>query len=171
MKIFLIGFMGSGKTTLGRRLATKLAYPFFDMDKEIESHINMSIAEYFKEYGEEAFRKVENGVLKTSKYPENAVIATGGGAPCFYDNLDWMNKNGLTVYLSLSPKALAQRLANATDERPVLKNLKGDELEAFIAEKLKSREGFYTQAKLTIKGADQTPERFSAILKEGNYLK
>ncbi|MFD2162511.1 shikimate kinase [Paradesertivirga mongoliensis] len=171
MRIFLIGFMGSGKTTLGRRLATKLAYPFIDMDKEIESHINMSIAEYFKEYGEEAFRKIENEVLKTSTYPESAIIATGGGAPCFYDNLDWMNKNGLTVYLSLSPKALAKRLVNATDERPVLKNLKGDELECFITEKLKLREAFYTQAKLTIKGADQTPERFSAILKEGNYLK
>ena len=163
--------MGSGKTTLGKRLALKLGYSFIDMDKEIEAVAGMSISAYFERYGEEAFRETENRVLKTINLPEGAVIATGGGAPCFYDNLDWMNKNGLTIYLSLSPKALALRLENATNERPILKNLKGLELENFIAERLKMREEFYQQAKLTINGIDQTPERLSAILKQENYLK
>lgn len=171
MKIFLIGFMGSGKTTLGKRLASKLRYQFVDIDKVIEASAGMSIAEYFAKFGEDAFRELETTTLKSLKLPDNTVIATGGGAPCFFDNLEWMNQEGTTVYLSLSPKALAQRLANAIDERPVLKNLKGEELEQFIAERLKAREGFYKRAKLTIKGADQTPERLSAILKEENYLK
>ncbi|MBC8052050.1 MAG: AAA family ATPase [Sphingobacteriaceae bacterium] len=171
MKIFLIGFMGSGKTTLGKRLALKLGYRFIDMDKEIETATNMSISQYFSDFGEDAFRETENKILKSSDLPVDAIIATGGGAPCFFDNLEWMNKNGLTIYLSLSPKALALRLANATDERPILKNLKGELLEAFIAERLKARDSFYTQAKLTIMGADQTPERVIGILKEKGYLK
>ena len=171
MRFFLIGFMGSGKSTLGKRLATKLGFPFIDMDKEIEASINMSIAEYFSKHGEAAFREIEHSILKSNNFPENAIIATGGGAPCFFDNIDWMNKNGVTIYLSLSPKALAQRLVNATEERPVLKNLKGPELEQFIAEKLKAREIFYKQAKISINGIDQTPEKLATILKRENYLK
>jgi shikimate kinase len=171
MKLYLIGFMGSGKTTLGKRLALKLGYQFIDIDKIIENDIKMSIAEYFKLYGEEAFRAKENAIIKTMEAPENAVIATGGGAPCFHDNLEWMNEHGLTVYLSLSPKALAERLRNATEQRPILKNLKGEALEEFIAEKLKERNPFYTKAQLTIKGADQTPEKFIEVLKRENYLK
>jgi shikimate kinase len=171
MKLYLIGFMGSGKTTLGKRLALKLGYQFIDIDKIIENDIKMSIAEYFKLHGEEAFRAKETAIIKTMQVPENAVIATGGGAPCFHDNLEWMNKHGLTVYLSLSPKALAERLRNATEQRPILKNLKGEALEEFIAEKLKERNPFYTKAQLTIKGADQTPEKFIEVLKRENYLK
>lgn len=163
--------MGSGKTTLGRRLALKLGYPFIDLDKEIEAEIQMPISEYFGLYGEDSFREKENQLLKTYKYPEKAIIATGGGAPCFFDNLEWMNQNGITAYLSLSPKALALRLANGIAERPILKNMKGDDLENFIAEKLKTREGFYKRALLIVKGADQSPERLSEILREENYLK
>jgi shikimate kinase len=171
MRIFLIGFMGSGKSTLGKRLSIKMHYPFIDMDKAIEASVGMSISEYFKQYGEDKFRETENRMLKESDFPENVIIATGGGAPCFFDNLEWMNKLGLTIYLSLSPKALAQRLANATEERPVLKGLKGEELEKFITERLTQREEFYKKAQLTIKGADQTPERLTKLLKELNYLK
>lgn len=171
MKYFLVGFMGCGKTTLGKRLASKLNLPFIDMDKEIEASTGMSIAEYFKEHGEDGFREVESSVLKSTRFPDEAVIATGGGAPCFFDNMDWMNGNGTTIYLSLSPKALAKRLENATNERPVLQNLKGEELEKFIAERLKARDPFYRKSKLIISGADQSPEKLAAILKHEGYLK
>ena len=122
MKIFLIGFMGCGKSTLGKKLALKLGYTFVDIDKEIERMVNMSISEYFQKHGEEAFRELESSALKTINLPENSIIATGGGAPCFFDNLQWMNENGTTIYLSLSPKALAKRLENDTEQRPVLQN-------------------------------------------------
>ncbi|MEJ6982130.1 shikimate kinase [Pedobacter sp. P351] len=171
MKIFLIGFMGSGKSTLGKKLALKLGYTFIDIDKVIENQINMSISEYFQKNGEDSFRELESSILKTLELPENTIIATGGGAPCFYDNLQWMNENGTTIYLSLSPNALAKRLESATEQRPVLQNLKGDKLEQFIAEKLQLREKFYTQAEVIVKGFDQTPEKVIEILKKANYLK
>jgi shikimate kinase len=167
----MIGFMGSGKTTLGKRLAAKLSYQFIDLDKLIEAETRSSITEYFAKFGEEPFRELESRILKETDYPEDSVIATGGGAPCFFDNIQWMNKNGTTVYLSLSPKSLASRLESATEQRPVLRNLKGEALENFIAEKLDSRKSFYEQAKLRIKGADQTPERLVALLKAENHLK
>ncbi|HEY0056458.1 MAG TPA: shikimate kinase [Pedobacter sp.] len=166
MKIFLVGFMGCGKTTLGKRLASKLNYQFIDMDKVIEVETQLSINDYFSKFGEDAFREIESTILKNTIFPENAVVATGGGAPCFFDNIEWMNANGTTVYLSLSPKSLAKRLVSATEQRPILKNLKPDELEQFIAERLQLREPFYKQAKIIIKGLDQTPERVAAIIQE-----
>jgi len=171
MKIFLIGFMGCGKSTLGKKLALKLGYTFVDIDKEIERMVNMSISEYFQKNGEEAFRELESSALKTINLPENSVIATGGGAPCFFDNLQWMNANGTTIYLSLSPKALAKRLENGIEQRPVLQNLKGEQLEQFIAERLELREKFYKQAELIVKGIDQNPERIIDILRTENHLK
>lgn len=171
MKIFMIGFMGCGKSTLGKKLALKLGYPFIDIDKVIESRINMSIREYFEKNGENSFRELESSILKTTQLPENSIIATGGGAPCFFDNLEWMNENGTTVYLSLSPKALAKRLESATDQRPVLQNLKGEKLELFIADKLLEREKCYKQAELIVKGVDQTPERIIELLRTEDHLK
>jgi shikimate kinase len=171
MKIFLIGFMGCGKSTLGKKLALKLGYTFVDIDKEIERKVNMSITEYFQKNGEDSFRELESSLLKTMDLAENSVIATGGGAPCYFDNLQWMNENGTTIYLSLSPKALAKRLESATEQRPVLKNLKGEELEQLIAEKLQLREKFYKQAELIVKGIDQNPERIMEILRTENHLK
>jgi shikimate kinase len=108
--IFLIGFMGCGKTTLGRKLASRLDYEFIDLDDIFEEKVGMTITEYFSAFGEDAFRKLESEVLKQTKYPENAVVSTGGGLPCFFDNMDWMNAHGKTIYIKLSPKTLANRL-------------------------------------------------------------
>ena len=166
MKIYLIGFMGCGKSTLGKKLALKLGYQFVDIDKVIEADIKMSITEYFQKHGENNFRELEKSILRTIDIPENAIIATGGGAPCFFDNMQWMNQNGTTIYISLSPKALAKRLESATEQRPVLQNLKGEALEQFISEKLIEREPFYTQAEIIIKGHDHTAERLIDILKD-----
>ena len=166
MKLFLVGFMGCGKTTFGKKLANKLAYTFIDLDKTIEASTGMSIPQYFTKFGEAAFREKESEIIKTTEFPENAIIATGGGSPCFFDNMDWMNANGTTVYISLSPKALASRLESATEDRPVLQGKKGEELEQFIASKLAEREPFYSKAKIIAEGINISPESFIPKLEE-----
>jgi len=158
--------MGCGKTTFGKRLANKLAYNFIDLDKVIEENAGISIPEFFKQFGEEAFRRKESEIIKTTAFPENSIIATGGGAPCFFDNMDWMNANGTTVYISLTPKALASRLESATEERPVLQGKKGEELEAFIAGKLAEREPFYSKAAIIAEGINISAESFLPKLEE-----
>ncbi|MBM3402592.1 MAG: shikimate kinase [Bacteroidetes bacterium] len=164
MKVFLIGFMGSGKTTIGKKLAIYLKYEFIDLDKLIESKAGMSIVDYFELHGEEAFRDLERTILQKTEFPENVIVATGGGAPCFGDNMDWMNKNGLVAYLSLSPKALASRLEHSKTDRPLIRHLKGDELIDFISAKLQEREVFYKQAEYVVSASDLTAERLSFYL-------
>ncbi len=164
MKVFLIGFMGSGKTSIGKKLAHFLKYDFIDLDKLIEVKTEMSIAEYFVKYGEEAFRKLEREVLQNTVYPEKIIVATGGGMPCYFDNMDWMNKNGITAYLSLPSKTLANRLENSKTERPLIQGLKGDELVEFVTRKLAEREVFYNKAKFSISAADLTAEKFTGYL-------
>jgi shikimate kinase len=159
MNIFLIGFMGCGKTTLGSKLASKLNFTFIDLDKAIEETTEMTIAEYFEEYGELKFRELESDILQTAEFPENAVIATGGGAPCFYNNMDWMNENGITIYISMSPKALASRLKDGKDVRPLLKDLSEEEMVDFIADKLEARKPYYDKARYVMDGIDITPEK------------
>ena len=167
MKVFLIGFMGSGKTTIGKKLANYLKYEFIDLDKLIESKAGMSIVDYFEIHGEPLFRELEREILQKTEFPENAIIATGGGAPCFGDNMEWMNKNGLVTYLSLSPKALASRLEHSKTDRPLIRHLNGEELIDYISIKLKDREVFYNQAKNVVSASDLTAERLSFYLNLG----
>jgi shikimate kinase len=167
MKVFLIGFMGSGKTTIGKKLASYLKYEFVDLDKLIEFKAGMSIVNYFEMHGESAFRQLERDTLQKTEFPENVIIATGGGAPCFGDNMEWMNKNGLVAYLSLSPKALASRLEHSKTDRPLIRHLKGDELINFISSKLQEREVFYNHAKYVVSASDLTAERLSFYLNLG----
>jgi shikimate kinase len=164
MKVFLVGFMGSGKTTIGKKLANYLTCDFIDLDKSIETKVGMSIVQYFELHGESAFRDLEREVLQKTDFPENVIIATGGGAPCYADNMSWMNENGLVAYLSLSPKALASRLENSKTDRPLIRNLKGDELEVFISAKLAEREPFYNQSKFVVSASDLTAERLAFYL-------
>jgi shikimate kinase len=163
--IFLIGFMGCGKTTLGRKLASRLGYMFMDLDHVLEAQAGMTIAEYFSTHGEDAFRKLESDVLKQSKYPEHAVISTGGGLPCFFDNMDWINGHGKSVYIKLPPKTLAGRLENEKEERPLLREKHGEALIAFIGEKLTEREPFYNQATIIADGLSLTAEKVEKLLK------
>jgi len=145
--VFLIGFMGSGKTTWGRKLATKTDRAFIDLDEVIVEKIGMPIADYFTQYGEAAFRQVESQTLKNLPLEEPTVISTGGGTPCYFDNMAWMNETGTTVYFHLPPKALWDRLMQ-TDiaSRPALKGLSGQELLADITTKLADRTPYYKQA-------------------------
>ena len=164
MKIFLIGFMGCGKSTMGRKFASRLNYTFVDLDDQFEKQEGMKIAEYFKQYGEAAFRQREANVLKLGNYPENCIISTGGGLPCFFDNIEWMKANGKVVYIKLPPKTLAGRLENGKDERPLLHGKHGEEMVAFIAGKLAEREPYYLQANVIAEGLSLTPEKLEAIL-------
>jgi shikimate kinase len=163
-RVYLIGFMGCGKTSWGKKLATGLGYNFIDLDHVLEAQVGSTIAEYFASHGEEAFRKLESEVLKQTEYPENVIVSTGGGLPCFFDNMDWMNNHGQTLYIQLSPKGLASRLENAKTPRPVLQGKKGEELVAFIEHKLAEREGFYLQATHYVDGIDMSVEKLVEIV-------
>ena len=155
-RIFLIGYMGSGKTTIAKVLANTLGYTFVDMDTHIEAKEFKSVSQIFAELGEEKFRQMEQKCLHEVSEFENVVIATGGGAPCFFDNMDYMNAHGLTVYIKLSVDQLAERLENSrANKRPLLADRKGDELKTFIAEGLAKREPFYNQAQLSAIGSDE----------------
>jgi shikimate kinase len=167
--IFLVGFMGCGKTTLGKKLANRLGYEFIDLDHVLEAKEGMTIAEYFSQYGEAKFREEESILLKQMEYPENAIISTGGGLPCFFDNMEWMNSHGRTFYVKLSPRALAERLDKGKTTRPVLQGKTGDELIAFIEEKLSEREPFYSKATFIVNGIDLTSEKAEQII--ADYLK
>ena len=164
--IFFIGFMGCGKTTWSRKLAAKLGYDFIDLDHLLEEQIGTTIAEYFSEFGEAAFRVLESEVLKQTPYTNNTVISTGGGLPCFYDHIDWMNAQGKTVYIRLSPKTLVDRLEKGKAKRPLLHDKHGEELLAFITEKLAEREGFYLQAQYIADGLHLSVEYLEELIGE-----
>jgi shikimate kinase len=152
--IYLIGFMGSGKTTAGRKLASLLGWAFIDLDRKIEEYAKMTIPEIFSQHGEAWFRQTESDLLKSLGSESGAVISTGGGAPCHGDNMSYMLETGLTVYLKLAPAQLLSRLSNAREERPLLKGMKGEELLGFITEKLTLRESWYGKAELIVDGFD-----------------
>lgn len=154
MLIYLIGFMGCGKSTHGKALAKHLGFDFIDMDEALQQSVSKPMADLFNEPdGEAAFRKSESEWIdKNSMLLTNTVIATGGGAPCFSDNLQVMNKTGITVYLQLHPGSLFHRLASVKEKRPLIAKLTDTELMDFIHTKLLEREHFYRQAHLIIKG-------------------
>lgn len=148
-RIFLVGYMGAGKTTVGKDLAYRAGLSFIDLDFYIEGRYCKSVSQIFSEKGEEAFREIERKMLHEVAEFEDVVISTGGGAPCFFDNMGFMNGCGTTVYLKVPVEELAKRLDVCKHTRPVLKGRSGAELRAFIAESLEKRDPFYTQATIT----------------------
>ncbi len=155
-RIFLIGYMGSGKTTVGKLLAEKLHFSFVDMDSHIEEKQFKTVSQIFTELGEENFRLLEQQCLQEVADFENVVISTGGGTPCFFDNMEYMNSRGVTVYLQLSPTELAERLElSRANKRPLLAERKGDKLRQFIADGLGRREPYYTKARFVVHGNDE----------------
>jgi shikimate kinase len=149
-KIYIVGFMGSGKTTAGRKLATLLGWSFLDLDRKIEQKSGMKIAELFSSQGEEYFRKEETEALRNTEAENNTVISTGGGTPCHDDNMEFMLANGLTIYLKLKPVQLQSRLSKSTWKRPLIKDMSGEALLEFIKEKLAIREFWYEKADIVI---------------------
>jgi shikimate kinase len=162
-KIFLIGFMGSGKTHWGRIWSQQYALGFFDLDEVIEQEQKRTIAEIFEKDGEAYFRDLETKALKTISKNNNCIIACGGGAPCFNNNLHWMNENGVSVYLSASAKYLYNRVIEEKDKRPVLKKISKSGLLLFIEKKLNEREPVYKQAHLILDAAELTAASFERI--------
>lgn len=152
MLIFLVGFMGSGKSTVGQKLARRLGHTFIDMDAKIEDEQGMSINEIFEKLGEKAFREMENELLSELTTLQDAVVSTGGGLPCTGDNMDLINRSGVSIYLRMEPDVLMNRLSRGTGRRPLIRHLSGPELETFIRTKLREREPFYLQAHHTVNG-------------------
>ena len=164
-KIFLIGFMGSGKTTLAKKLAKKLDYTWFDLDQEIEIREKLTIAQIFEEKGEEFFRRLEAETLKNIIQSNSQfVLSVGGGTPCFADNIKIMNGSGFTIYLKYNEGILSSRLINAKVKRPLIKKLNENQLQEFIKEKLVEREPFYKQSKFTIAGNNLKVEDLLRLL-------
>lgn len=147
-RIFLIGYMGAGKTTVGRKLAKEMNLSFIDLDLYIEGRYHRSIRQLFAERGEEAFRDIEKRLLHEVAEFEDVLVSTGGGTPCFFDNMEFMNMVGITIYLKVSVDELASRLESCKQTRPVLQNRSGEELRSFIKENLEARTAFYEKAKI-----------------------
>lgn len=145
--IFLIGYMGSGKTTLGRALGKALSRDFIDLDKYIENRFMRTIRQLFDERGEEQFREIERSMLHEVAEMENVIVACGGGTPCFFDNVDYMNSRGATVFLEASLERLFERLSRNRRKRPLIKDMTDEQLRAFIVSNLDDRRRYYSRAK------------------------
>ena len=150
-RIFLTGYMGSGKTTLGRALAADMGIEFIDLDHYIEQRCRKSIAQLFAEKGEEGFREVERRMLHEVGEFEDVIISTGGGTPCFFDNIEYMNSQGTTVYLDVPVERLHIRLCIARNKRPLIKDKNDEELMAFIIEQLEKRAPHYSKAQYSFR--------------------
>lgn len=147
-RIFLVGYMGAGKTTVGKALAKQMNLSFIDLDGYIERRYMKSVGDIFRESGETEFRIVEQKMLHEVSQFENVVISTGGGTPCYGDNMNRMCSSGKTVYLRVSVDELVNRLEVSKTTRPVLKGYKGNELREFVSKSLKSRESYYCMASI-----------------------
>lgn len=145
-RIILIGYMGAGKTTVGKALAAELGLPFYDLDWYIETRMHKKVKEIFDESGEEGFRKIERNMLHEVAEFENVVLSCGGGTPCFYDNMEYMNAQGMVVYLRCSPQVLFRHLKMGKGVRPLLLGKNDEELLLFIKEQLAKREEYYMRA-------------------------
>jgi shikimate kinase len=150
IRIILIGYMGAGKTTVGKALSKELGIPFYDLDWYIENRRRKTVSQIFAEQGEEAFRKIEHNMLHEVAEFEDVIISCGGGTPCFFDNIDYMNQQGQVVYLKAEPEVLVKHLLMGKGDRPLLKGKTPEQLIAFIREQLEKREPFYSKAQYTL---------------------
>jgi len=151
MKIFLIGFMGSGKTHWGRLLSEKLNLPFFDLDEQVVSHEGKPISEIFAESGEEYFRELEKNTLHLlAESHDSFIMACGGGTPCYFNNIEYMKNSGTAVWIDTMPEVLHQRLMKEKEKRPLIKDLSDDQLRGFILKKYSDRRIYYEQADIIV---------------------
>lgn len=167
-RVFLVGYMGAGKTTIGKVLSKMAGLTFIDLDYYIEARFRKSVSQLFAERGEEGFRTIERNMLHEVAEFEDVLISTGGGTPCFFDNMAFMNQQGTTIYLQVSVEELAKRLELCKHTRPVLRNRSGDALKVFVEDSLSSRLSFYEQAQIHFQAddlmTDSDAKRISARL-------
>lgn len=166
MKIFLIGMMGSGKSYWSKLLAKKLKTGGYDLDFLIESHEERTISEIFEEEGEDYFRKTESKILRWFGEKKSFVLATGGGTPCFADNMEWMNKQGITIWIDEPVEILVERLIPEKAHRPIIRDLSDKELFDFLVNKRKERVAFYGLAKHQLSGGLITEANFKKIIQQ-----
>ena len=145
-----MGYMGSGKSSVGKLLAKNIGWQFIDLDIFIENRYHKSISRIFSEKDETFFREIEHNMLREVALFEQSVISTGGGAPCFHNNMTLMKQTGITVYLKVPIPELSKRLETSKQSRPLIKNKTKEELTAFIADNLKAREIFYNEADIIL---------------------
>jgi len=163
-RVYLIGYMGSGKSTMGRWIAGAMNWNFIDLDHYIENKYHKTIPQIFEEDGEAHFRKIESICLKEVSDIENIIIGAGGGTPCFFDNMELMNQTGLSIYLHLTPQVVFDRLMTSKNKRPLIEGKSGEELLQFISEKLEERELYYNKAQVIAEGATWTVEDFLKVI-------
>ena len=160
VKIFLIGFMGSGKTYWGRKLSEKLGLPFFDLDEQIETHEAKPISQIFAEEGEEYFRLIEKDTLHIiTESHDSFIMATGGGTPCYFNNIEFMNKTGTAVWINTPVDLLFERLIKDKAHRPLIKNLNDAQLKSFIIKKFSDRKIYYEQAEMMVEENETSLEK------------
>ena len=160
--------MGCGKTTLGRKLAATLNLTFIDLDTFLEEKYFQTIPQIFQEEGEAEFRRKERNVLHEVSTFDDVIVATGGGAPCFFDNMEVMNNTGFCIFLDVDTDSLVSRLINAKTERPIIKGKSPDELHHFIDEMMLKRRPFYEKARYILKGSEIKPDQVIELLKNHN---
>lgn len=168
--IYLLGFMGSGKTTVGKTLAAALQYSWQDLDTVIVDRNGMSIRQIFSTFGESFFRKEEAIVLRNTELLDNMVISCGGGTPCFHSNMRWIKEHGRSVFLDVDVEVLLGRLLKGIDKRPLLQGKSIEELRHFIEEKLEERRTFYEQADIIMYQSAEDEDISSKILEVLNNL-
>ncbi|HNQ82385.1 MAG TPA: shikimate kinase [Bacteroidales bacterium] len=164
MLIFLIGYMASGKSTVGRMLAEELKYRFIDLDSEFEKRTGASVPNYYTQFGELAFREKEREVLRLHLNDTDSVIATGGGTPSYHDNMVLMNRSGRTIFLDVPVNILVRRLAGEQSRRPVIKEIPDEELASFITPHLDSRRKYYDLASMKVQVINENAEEIVAQL-------
>lgn len=154
MKYYLVGYMYCGKSTFGRRLAEAKGMDYLDLDRAFEERYHYTVPRFFAAFGEEAFRKLEAQMLRSTATLDNVVVATGGGTPCHSGNMDFILQHGTAVYLQMSVDALTERALRSRNPRPLMQGLSPDELRARIAAQLKEREPVYRQAPIILDGTN-----------------
>ena len=164
--IFLIGFMGAGKTTLAKKLAKKLAYTWLDTDQEIEKKEGMKVSEIFEVRGEAYFRALEKQLVDELIPSKNEIIATGGGLPCFNNLMENLNQLGTTIYLERTPKELFQRVKQATNSRPLIAHKTDEELLEYIESTMEKRREIYLKSKIIADRFSQIPEKLIALIQK-----
>jgi shikimate kinase len=164
VKIFLVGMMGAGKSYWKNWLSKKYALRGYDLDFLIEAMEEQTISEIFETEGEDSFRKKEAAMLRLLKQSKNFVAATGGGTPCFHDNMDWMNHQGITIWIDEPVSVLVERLQAEKSHRPLISNLSDDELTSYLQQKLSERKPFYIQATHHLVGKNISESGFKTIL-------
>jgi shikimate kinase len=166
--VYIIGFMGSGKSTAGKKLAALMEWTFIDLDRKIEARAGKTIPQIFAQDGEDHFRRIESDVLTSMKSMKETIVSTGGGTPCHGDNMDFMLETGLTVYLKMTPGQLTARLMESTGERPLIKNIPDDQLFDFIEKKLAVREKWYSRANIIVEGTNLDITNLHSFIRTGS---